>query len=254
MNSITSTLRRQFIFLTRSNNSLIRINCGGITNQIKSIATIQRQKPILFQNYHFSKNPYQNQQSYSTISNNQEQDAPKETKGEDNPEIDSKDKSTSEIEQKDKQIAELKDSYLRCLAEMENLRVRTRREIDQKSDFAIQKFATDVLNTLDNLRLALNSVPPELRTNTENSALVSLYSGLSLTESELFATLKRYGIEEINPIGEKFDPNIHEAVYQEVVPGKEVGTVSNVQKVGYILKGRIIRPSQVFVVKEEEGE
>jgi len=67
----------------------------------------------------------------------------------------------------------------------------------------------------------------------------------------LIATLKRHGIEEVNPpIGEKFDPNLHEAIHQEVVPNKEAGTISNVQKAGYTLKGRIIRSPKVFVVKE----
>ena len=134
---------------------------------------------------------------------------------------------------------------------MENLRVRTRREVEQTSEYAIQKFATDILNTVDNLKLALNSVPSESRNNTaENPALASLYTGISLTESELAATLRRHGIEEVNPIGEKFDPNLHEAVHQEVVPDKEAGTISNVQKAGYTLKGRIIRSPKVFVVKE----
>src|SRR6266542_4371904 len=98
---------------------------------------------------------------------------------------------------------------------MENLRERTRREIEHTAQFAIQKFAKDLLNTVDILNLALASVPTEVRNDTQNNPhLVNLYTGVSLTESELVKTLKRHGVEQINPLGEKFDPNVHEAVYQ----------------------------------------
>ncbi|RIA81818.1 GrpE-domain-containing protein [Glomus cerebriforme] len=156
--------------------------------------------------------------------------------------------STTEVASKDKQIAELKDSYLRCLADMENLRERTRKEVEHTAQFAIQKFAKDLLNTVDVLNLALSSVPAEVRNDTQNNPhLVNLYTGVSLTETELLNILKKHGVEKINPLGEKFDPNIHEAVYQANVPDKEPGMVFDVQKVGYTLFGRIIRPPQVGV-------
>ncbi|RIA92885.1 GrpE nucleotide exchange factor, partial [Glomus cerebriforme] len=152
------------------------------------------------------------------------------------------------IDSKDKKIAELKDSYLKCLADMENLRERTRKEVEHTAQFAIQKFAKDLLNTVDVLHLALTSIPAEVRNDTQNNPhFVNLYNGISLTESELLNILKKYGIEKTNPLGEKFDPNIHEAVYQANVPDKESGIVFDVQKVGYTLFGRIIRPPQVGV-------
>ncbi|CAI2184266.1 2896_t:CDS:2 [Funneliformis geosporum] len=164
------------------------------------------------------------------------------------------DASTTVVDLKEKQIAELKDSYLRCLADMENLRERTRREIEQTAQFAIQKFAKDLINTVDVLSLALSSVPAEVRNDTQNNPhLVNLYTGVSLTETDLLTTLKRHGVEQINPLGEKFDPNVHEAVYQANIPDKEPGVIFNVQKVGYTLFGRVIRPPQVGVVKDTEA-
>ncbi|RGB40493.1 GrpE-domain-containing protein [Rhizophagus diaphanus] len=149
---------------------------------------------------------------------------------------------------KDKQIAELKDSYLRCLADMENLRERTRKEVESTAQFAIQKFAKDLLNTVDILNLALSSVPAEVRNDTQNNPhLVNLYTGVSLTESELLNILRRHGVEKIEPLGQKFDPNLHEAIYQVNDPNKEPGIVCDVQKVGYSLFGRVIRPAQVGV-------
>ncbi|CAG8696397.1 18989_t:CDS:2 [Dentiscutata erythropus] len=162
------------------------------------------------------------------------------------------------VDPKDKEIAMLKDKHLRCLAELENQREISRREVEMASQFAIQKFAKDILSAVDNLELALASVPPELRTEptvpTESASitnkLVNLYKGVYLTESELLNTLKRHGIEKIEPkLGEKFDPKIHEALYQASVNGQDVGTIFDIQKIGYSLNGRILRPPQVGVVR-----
>src|SRR4051812_47027718 len=131
---------------------------------------------------------------------------------------------------------------------MENLRERTRKEVESTAQFAIQRFAKDLLNTVDILSLALSSVPAEIRNDTQNNPhLVNLYTGVSLTESELLNILKKHGVEKIEPLGQKFDPNIHEAIYQVNDPNKESGIVCDVQKVGYSLFGRVIRPAQVGV-------
>ncbi|RIB18417.1 GrpE nucleotide exchange factor [Gigaspora rosea] len=104
------------------------------------------------------------------------------------------------------------------------------------SHFSIQKFAKDILSAVDNLELALASVLPELRTeptesNSIISKLVNLYKGVYLTESELLSTLKRHGIEKIEPkLGEKFDPKIHEALYQASINGQDVGTIFEYKK------------------------
>ncbi|CAG8729367.1 25007_t:CDS:2, partial [Gigaspora rosea] len=146
----------------------------------------------------------------------------KEPETETKAEADSRDKVSEQeteggIDSKDKEIAALKDKHLRCLAELENQREISRREVEMASQFAIQKFAKDILSAVDNLELALASVLPELR--------------VYLTESELLSTLKRHGIEKIEPkLGEKFDPKIHEALYQASINGQDVGTIFEYKK------------------------
>ncbi|CAG8506144.1 2088_t:CDS:2 [Acaulospora morrowiae] len=167
--------------------------------------------------------------------------------------------SGSEVDPRDKEIALLKDKHLRCLAELENQREIARREIENTSLFAIQKFAKDLLSTVDNLDLALESVPRELReshSSEESSSLhglMTLYKGIELTSSELLHTLKRHGVEKVEPkIGERFDPKVHEALYQASFKDKEVGTIFDIQKIGYSLNGRVIRSPQVGVVSDAE--
>lgn len=169
------------------------------------------------------------------------------------------------LSEKDKKIAELQDAYIRCLADQENLRERSRRDIEQTKEYAIQKFAKDLLDTVDILNMALKAVPTELREKGEHleSELVkdaekvmeqmsSLYTGVSMTESVLVKTLQRHGVERHNPEGEAFDPNLHQALYQAPIPGKEAGTIFDVQKLGYTLKGRVLRPAQVGVVSDTQ--
>ncbi|CEI96538.1 hypothetical protein G6F70_005252 [Rhizopus microsporus] len=169
------------------------------------------------------------------------------------------------LAEKDKKISELQDAYLRCLADQENLRERSRREIETTKEFAIQKFAKDLLDTVDILNMALNAVPTELRSKStslesefakDNEKLIdqltNLYTGVSMTEAELIKALKRHGVERVNPEGEAFDPNQHQALFQAPIPGKEAGTIFSVQKMGYTLKGRIIRPAQVGVVADAQ--
>lgn len=150
---------------------------------------------------------------------------------------------------------------MRCLADQENLRVRTRKEITQTQEFAIQKFAKDLLDTVDILGMALQSVPEDLRNKDEAvkhdleklaDQLSNLYTGVSMTESELLKALKRHGVERYNPEGEVFDPNKHQALFQAPIPDKEAGTVFSVQKVGFMLKDRVLRPAQVGVVSEQQ--
>ncbi|KAI9496409.1 GrpE nucleotide exchange factor, partial [Zychaea mexicana] len=166
-----------------------------------------------------------------------------------------------QLAEKDKKIAELQDAYIRCLADQENLRERTRKEMESAREFAIQKFAKDLLDTVDILGMALTAVPEDLRSkqatleselakDTEKLAdqLTNLYTGVSMTETELVKALKRHGVEQDNPEGQAFDPNKHQALFQTPMPGKDAGTVFVVQKMGYTLKGRVLRPAQVGVV------
>ena len=157
------------------------------------------------------------------------------------------------------------DAYIRCLADQENLRERTRKEIQSAQEFAIQKFAKDLLDTVDILNMALTAVPESLRTKKDAleselaqdaeklaDQLSNLYTGVSMTETELVKALKRHGVEQENPVDSVFDPNRHQALFQTPMPGKDAGTIFVVQKLGYTLKGRVLRPAQVGVVAESQ--
>ncbi|GAA5815105.1 hypothetical protein MFLAVUS_008611 [Mucor flavus] len=153
----------------------------------------------------------------------------------------------------------LQESYLRSLADQENLRQRTTREVNNAKEYGIQKFAKDILDSIDILGMALNSVPKEFQQDESciqkdhkevAEQLVNLYKGVSMTETELQKTLRRHGVERDDPIDQVFDPNKHEAVFQTAIPDKKAGTIFSVQKIGYLLKNRVLRPAQVGVVAE----
>ncbi|KAF9158955.1 Mitochondrial matrix cochaperone [Actinomortierella ambigua] len=167
---------------------------------------------------------------------------------------DEKDPHAEALAAKDQQIADMKDRLLRTLADMENLRARTTKEVNNTKDYAIQKFAKDLLDTADILALALKNVPAEeIAESSTNTHLKNLHTGLSMTRDELLKTFKRYGVEPYDPINEKFDPNLHQANFQVPIPGKEAGTVFDVQKIGYMIKGRVLRPAQVGVVQSTDN-
>ena len=102
------------------------------------------------------------------------------------------------------------------------------------------------------LQLALNSVAQDQLKEEVNPHLKSLFTGVSMTRDELLKTFKRHGIETFNPIGEKFDPNFHQALFQTSIPDKEPGIIFDVQKTGFTLHGRVIRAAQVGVVKASD--
>jgi len=162
-----------------------------------------------------------------------------------------------ELEAKNKEILDLKDKYLRQVAEYRNLQERTKRDMQTAKDFAIQKFAKDLVDSVDNLDRALAMVPEEKLKATEKAEhlqdLVSLYDGLRMTESILMSTLKKHGLERFDPSveGEKFNPNEHEATFMTPVEGKENNTVFHTQQKGFKLNGRILRAAKVGVVKNQ---
>jgi molecular chaperone GrpE len=122
-------------------------------------------------------------------------------------------------------------------------------------DFAIQKFAKDLVDSVDNLERALGMVPAEKLAAQEKGEdlrdLVALYDGLKMTESILMSTLKKHGLERFDPSveSEKFDPNQHEATFMTPMEGKEHNTVFHTQQKGFKLNGRVLRAAKVGVVK-----
>lgn len=143
---------------------------------------------------------------------------------------------------------EFKDRLLRTLAEMENLRRRTEREVADARTYAVTNFARDMLNTADNIRRALDSVPAEARTQADG-AFKALIEGIELTERDLAKTLERHGVKLVEPNGQRFDPNRHQAMFE--VPNAEVpnGTVVQVVQTGYVIGDRTLRPALVGVSK-----
>ena len=149
------------------------------------------------------------------------------------------------IEEKDAEIAALKDQALRALAETENTRRRAERELGDMSKYAVTGFARDLVSVLENLQRAIDSVPAELKAS--QPAVANLVVGIEMTLSELLGVFNRQGIERIDPIGQKFDHNFHQAIAQIDTPDVEAGTVVQVLQAGYKIHDRLLRPAMVGV-------
>src|SRR3954469_15030951 len=152
------------------------------------------------------------------------------------------------VEAVTKELAEARDKTLRTLAEMENLRQRTRREVADAKTYGITGFARDVLDIADNLQRALDAVPAEAKANAD-PGLKALIEGVELTERSLLNTLEKHGVKKFDPSGEKFDPNFQQAMYEVPDPPVPAGTVVQVVQAGYMIGDRILRPALVGVSK-----
>jgi molecular chaperone GrpE len=144
--------------------------------------------------------------------------------------------------------AEFKDKLLRTLAEMENLRKRTAREVSDARAYGVASFARDLLGVGDNMRRALEAVTPELRASSE-PGVKALIEGVELTERELEKALEKNNVRRFNPQGEKFDPNVHQAMFEVPDPSVPAGSVVQVVQPGYMLGERVLRPALVGVSK-----
>jgi molecular chaperone GrpE len=145
-----------------------------------------------------------------------------------------------------KEVAEARDKMLRTLAEMENLRQRTRREVADAKTYGITGFARDVLEIADNLQRALDAVPAEARAAAD-AGLKALIDGVELTERSLLNALEKNGVKKFDPSGEKFDPNFQQAMYEVPDPSVPSGTVVHVVQAGYMIGERVLRPAMVGV-------
>ena len=144
------------------------------------------------------------------------------------------------------ELADTKDRLLRALAEAENVRRRFQREREESQKYAISGFAKDLLSAVDNLRRALDAVP---EAEVADSRTRSLLDGVAATERELLAALERHGVKRIDPKGEPFDHNLHQAIFEAERPGAAAGTVIEVLQPGYVLHDRLLRPAMVGVAK-----
>jgi molecular chaperone GrpE len=147
-----------------------------------------------------------------------------------------------------KENEELKDRALRAAAEMENLRRRTTRELQDARVYAVANFARDMLSVSDNLRRALDAIPAEAKTS-DDAGFKALIDGVEITERSMLSTLERHGVKKLEPQGEKFDPNFHQAMFE--VPNADIpaNTVTQVVQAGYSIGDRVLRPAMVGVSK-----
>jgi molecular chaperone GrpE len=152
------------------------------------------------------------------------------------------------IEKLNAENAELKDRLLRALAEMENLRRRTEREVADARAYGVANLARDMLSVADNLARAVESFPAEERAAAD-AALKALIEGVELTERDLHAALGRFGVTKLSPEGEKFDPNFHQAMFEMPHETLPAGAVAQVVQSGWKIGERVLRPALVGVSK-----
>lgn len=144
--------------------------------------------------------------------------------------------------------AELKDRSLRALADMENLRRRTEREVADAKSYGVTSFARDMLTFADNLRRAIDAVPAEAREDAE-PAVRSFVEGIELTERDFLSRLARFGIKKMEPMGKRFDPNHHEALFEMPDESVPSGSIKQVVEEGYLIGDRVLRPAKVGVAR-----
>ena len=145
------------------------------------------------------------------------------------------------------EAARLKDQALRAMAEAENTRRRAQREIEDSARYAVGNFARDLLPVADNLRRALEGISPEAR--QADPKLDKFYAGVELTERELLTVLERYNVRRVDPLGQPFDHNLHQAIMEVDAGDKPPGTVVQVLQAGFTMHDRLLRPALVAVAK-----
>lgn len=147
------------------------------------------------------------------------------------------------------EIAELKDRYLRAVADTENLRKRAEREKQDAAQFAFSRFARDLLSVADNFERALEAMKPEARAALSPEAL-SVIEGIEATHRQLLSTFERFAIKKISAMGQKFNPNLHEAIAELPIPNQVPGTVIAVAENGYVIGERLLRAAKVAIAAQ----
>ena len=158
------------------------------------------------------------------------------------------DPEPNSVEALTKEVADTRDKMLRTLAEMENLRKRTQKEVADGRVYAITSFAREVLDIADSLQRALDAVPADTKAAAD-PGLKALLEGVELTERSLHNTLEKNGVKKLDPSGEKFDPNFQQAMYEVPDSSVPAGTVVQVVQAGYTIGERVLRPALVAVSK-----
>lgn len=152
-------------------------------------------------------------------------------------------------EAKDKEAAKLKEAYQKAVADFRNLQGITQQELKKTQMFALQKFAKDLIESVDNFDLALKAFPKE-QVEASTKDVQEFYQGVAMVQQVLEKTLSKHGIIKVNPLDEKFDPNEHEALFQLPHETKEPGTIIHVDRTGFKLFDRVLRAPKVGFVKD----
>jgi molecular chaperone GrpE len=147
-----------------------------------------------------------------------------------------------------KEVADLKDRLLRTLAEMENLRRRTEREVVDARAYGVTSFARDILAVADNMERAMKALDDEIREKAD-AGVKALLDGVELTERELINVMDKHGVRKVEPKGQKFDPNLHQAMFELPDSSVPAGTIVQVMQPGYTIGERVLRPALVGVAK-----
>ena len=147
-----------------------------------------------------------------------------------------------------KENEELNDAKLRLAAEMENLRRRTARDVQDARTYSAANFARDMLGVADNLRRALDAIPADAR-NKADAGFAALAEGVEMTERAMLGALERHGVKKIEPQGERFDPHFHQAMFEVPNPDVPANTVVQVVQTGFVIGDRVLRPAMVGVSK-----
>jgi molecular chaperone GrpE len=149
------------------------------------------------------------------------------------------------------EIESLRDQRLRALAEVENIRRRAEREKVEASQYAVTKFARDMVSIADNFSRALAACPPELR-EAADPQVKAVLDGVEATDRQLLGTLERYGVKPVSTEDGKFDPNLHQAIAEVPGNGKPAGSIVDVVQSGYMIGDRLLRPAMVTVARRDD--
>ena len=171
---------------------------------------------------------------------------PNETQATANAELELALAKLAEVESEAEQA---RDDLLRAQAEMQNLRRRTELDVEKAHKFGQEKFSSELLTVMDNLERALAAAADH-----EDEAVKAIYEGVDLTLKSFSDCFSRFNIEAVDPLGEPFDPDLHQAMTIQESPNVEPNTVIAVMQKGYTLHGRVIRPAMVMVSKEADAE
>jgi len=171
---------------------------------------------------------------------------PRDAIGDERPDEDLPASPEARLAAVESELADSKDRLLRALAETENVRRRLQRERDDAQKYAVGGFAKDLLSVVDNLERALQAMP---EADVKDARTRSLREGVAATERELLAVFDRHGLTRIDPSGERFDHNFHQAIFEAERPELPSGTIVEVLQPGYLLHDRLLRPAMVGVAK-----